>query len=662
MRFTILGPLEVSNDEGRQVVVSRRLHRSALALLLLNAGKPHSPAELAGSLWGDEPPQSPEVSLRSCVYGIRKLLPEAGRLRTHPAGYLIDVRPDELDLHEFRTLAAGGRDALDGGDARSAAELLAGALGLWREPALADVPAVPDKNRLLDQRREAQDALTDARLALGQHRQVLTELRSAVTADPLREHAWAQLMTALYRCGARAEALDAFSRLRLALVSAYGIEPGPELQDLHRRVLADDPSLASATQARPVTLTEPAYGPTGPADPTWLASGPAEPTRLASGPTGPAGPIRPAESQLAWQSPCQLPASVPDFTGRAAELGDLLGRLPGEGMAVTVVTGMLGAGKTALAIHAAHIARACFPDGQLYACLDDAGQPRDPQVVLGELLRGLGVPSEGIPAPGFERAAVYRSVLAGRRVLVVADSASSSAQVRPLLPGTPGSAVVVTSRARLADLDAARLVELGTLLPADSAALVTRISGRDPVGPDADATAAIALACGHLPLALRIAGARLAEDPSLTADALAGLLASERRRLDELVVGELSVRTRLAEAAQALSGEGRRALALLAAAGPRETTGSLIASLLEDSGARDVALALADAGLLQRIAGNGPSAGISYRMHSLVRAFARELLVKADPGLVGSATGRLLAWRWLEFANRGEPGGRVTVR
>ncbi len=167
----------------------------------------------------------------------------SARLQTHPSGYLITAGPGELDLDDFRDLARRGREALDAGDARLAATLLSQAVELWRDPPLADLPAVPARERLLGQRKDTQDALTDARLAAGEHRQMLTDLRAVVAADPLHEHAWAQLITALYRSGARTEALAAFGRLRMTLISAYGIDPGPELQDLHQRVLADDPGL-----------------------------------------------------------------------------------------------------------------------------------------------------------------------------------------------------------------------------------------------------------------------------------------------------------------------------------------------------------------------------------------------------------------------------------
>jgi DNA-binding SARP family transcriptional activator len=607
VRFRILGPLEVIDDGGQPVNFTRRLHRSALALLLLNAGRPCSTRNLAAGLWGDVPLLSPEVSLRSCVYGIRKLLPDAGRLRTQPGGYLIVAGPGELDLDDFRELARDGREALDAGDARSAATLLGQAADLWRDPPLADLPALPAHERLLGQRQEARDALTEARLALGEHRQLLTELRDTVASDPLHEHAWAQLITALYRSGARAEALAAFGRLRMTLVSAYGIDPGPELQDLHRRVLADDPHL----------MLRPAPPPTTPM--------PALPVR----PTGPAVAPAAAGPTLATLKACQLPMAIADLTGRAAELARLRSLLSRKGLSITVVTGMLGVGKTALAVYAGHSAMPTFPDGQLFACLDDGGRPRDPQMVLGELLRGLGVPAVSIPTTTFEREALYRSILAGRRVLLVADGATSAEQVKPLLPGSTGSAVVVTSRARLSDLEGSRLIELGGLSTANSMLLLARISGRNIAGADTEAdqdteteaaaAREIAAVCGNLPLALRIAGARLAGDPELTMTELAYLLSNDGRRLDELAVGQASVRTTLAAAAQGVSAAASHGLALLASGQP-DSTGSAITALIRDPRGNNIAPELADAGLLDRTAGHG------YRLHPLVRAYANELL------------------------------------
>jgi hypothetical protein len=299
-----------------------------------------------------------------------------------------------------------------------------------------------------------------------------------------------------------------------------------------------------------------------------------------------------------------------------------------------VVTGMLGVGKTALAVYAAHAAKPAFPDGQLFACLDDGGRPRDPQVVLGELLRGLGVPAASMPAARFEREALYRSILAGRRVLLVADGASSSEQVKPLLPGSAGSAVVVTSRARLSDLEGTRLIELGGLSPANSVLLLAGISGRNIADADtmadqdadteAVAARAIADACGNLPLALRIAGARLAGDPELTVTELAHLLSDESRRLDELAVGQASMRTTITAAAQGISAQARQALALLTV-GHRDSANPAIAALMEGPAGNDIAAELADAGLLDRMAGFG------YRLHPLVRLLASDWPPHVDP-------------------------------
>jgi hypothetical protein len=326
-------------------------------------------------------------------------------------------------------------------------------------------------------------------------------------------------------------------------------------------------------------------------------------------------------------------------------------------MAITVLSGMPGSGKTELAVRAAHLARAQFPDGQLYACLDDAGLARDPQIVLGELLRGMGVPPSVIPISRFECEAMYRSVLAGRRVLVLADGAMSAAQVRPLLPSSPGSAILITSRSRLSDLEGARLIELDGMHPVDSVSLLGQISGREMAGQNAESALAICAHCGYLPLAIRIAGARLADDPDLAMPDLAELLTDDGRRLDELAIGDQSVRDRLGAAAQSLSGLERTVLALLAATGPRDTPSWLIASLLDDPAAGSIAPALVSAGLLHRVTGAtmpGGGRGTAYRLHPLVRSYAGELLAEANPGVVGAATGRLLASGWLELANSGE--------
>jgi DNA-binding SARP family transcriptional activator len=617
MRFSILGPLEVIDDNGSTVRVSRPLHRRALSLLLLRADRAVRSGDLIAALWAGQPPRQASTSLRTCVYGLRQALPDPARFRTHQGGYLITIRPGELDLPEFRDLAEHGGKALDRGDHATAVAALGAALRLWREPPLADLPAVPERDRLLEARIIAQEALIDAQLALGQHRDVLADLRSLVAANPLREHLWAQLMLALYRSGARADALATFGRARVRLVRTLGMEPGPELQDLHRKVLADAPELL-------LRSGQPGTGRSG--KPAATVTGPG------GAATGPA--IR------------QLPAPACVFAGRSAELAALADRLSGCGGPITVLTGMPGVGKTALALQAAHQAAPRFPDGQLYAALSTDGRARAPQEVLGDLLSGLGTPAGAIPAPGPDRSAMFRSVLARRRVLVVADDARSAGQLGPLLPDAGGSTILITSRSRLTGLTGAQRIELTGLTPDQCGWLLSAISGRPLTGPGHASAAAIAAACGYLPLAVKIAATRLAREPGLTPAWLAALLADEFDCLSQLSVGELSVRDRLAAAADP---PARRALALLAVAGTTEIPGWLAAVLLGEDDAGTLLGALADASLIQPATGGNP-ARTSYRLHRLVLGYGRELLADAGPGLLGSVTGRLAASGWLHLA------------
>lgn len=635
MRFSILGPLEVIADDGTTVAVRRPLHRRALSLLLLRAGQTVRSPDLIAALWAGQPPQRASTSLRTCVYGLRQALPDPARLQTHQHGYLITTRPGEVDLPEFRDLAEHGAKALDSGDHADAVAALSAALRLWREPPLADLPAVPERDRLLEARSIAQEALIDARLALGQHRDVLADLRSLVAAYPLREHLWAQLILALYRCGARADALAAFGRARVRLVRTLGMEPGPELTDLHRKVLADAPELLLSSR-------QPGSGqqPSG------------QPGRPAATVTGPAG-------AAAGPVTGRLPAPASVFAGRSAELAALASRLPGRGMPVTVLTGMPGAGKTALALQAAHQAAPRFPDGQLYAPLSADGRPRDPQDVLGDLLSGLGTPASAVPAPGPDRSAIFRAALARRRVLVVADDARSAGQLGPLLPDAGGSAVLVTSRSRLTGLAGPQCIELDGLTPDQCGWLLTAISGRPLTGSDRACAEAIAAACGYLPLAVQIAATRLAREPGLTPAWLAALLADEFDCLSQLSVGDLSVRDRLAAAADP---PARRALALLAAAGTTEVAGWLATVLLGEDDAPALLGALADASLIQHATAGSPPR-TSYRLHRLVLGYGRELLADAGPGLLGSVTGRLAASGWLHLAELGSrPAARPAAR
>jgi DNA-binding SARP family transcriptional activator len=557
MRFSILGPLVAETDEGARLSLSRPSQRATLAVLLLHASQPASKNLLIDALWGDEPPRDADTALRVRVRDVRRALVSHARIETHQGGYQVVIGPGELDAADFEAFIGRGRLALDGGDPQDAARLLEQGCRLWRDPPLADVPDTPVSQAaataLLEQRRDAREWLMDARLALGQHHELLSQIRAVVAADPLAEHPHVQLMLALYRCGQKVAALDAFSRLRELTTREFGQDPGPEASEMLRQILQDSPALAF--RPRPLSVA--------------------------------------AGSRPVWTPVRQLPAAPPDFTGREPLIDGLARLMPGTVMPVTVLTGPPGAGKTALALRAAHLAADEFPDGQLYVALGGRSECRQPYEVLGEMLRSLGVPAGSVPDAMRERAALYRSLLAGRRVLVLADDAAAAAQVRPLLPGTEGSAMLITSSCRMADLEGARSIEVGPLGRAEATALLGKIAGPDRLAADEEAAAAIVNACAGLPLALRIAGALLAASPALRPSDLAACLAVDRvgdaahadALLSSLAVGDLSVVGRLAEAWRTLGAGAQHALWLLAHARKSSYAQQLVFALAGGSSA-----------------------------------------------------------------------------
>jgi DNA-binding SARP family transcriptional activator len=534
VRFSILGPLLAEADDGARLGLCRPSQRATLAVLLLHAAQPASKNLLIDALWGDQAPRDADTALRVRMREVRRVLAGHDRVQTHPAGYQIVVQPGELDADDFLTFTKRGRKALDGGNAEEGARLLSQACALWRDPPLADVPDTPvaqgPATALAEQLRAAREWLMDARLALGQHHEMLSQIRAGLAADPMSEHPHVQLMLALYRCGQKVAALDAYSRLRELTTREFGQDPGPEANEMLRRILDDSPDL----RFQPRPLTGGAGG-----RPVWT-------------------PLR------------QLPAPPPDFTGRTLAIEALVGRMPGPGMSVTVLTGPPGAGKTALALRAAHLAADAFPDGQLFVSLGGRRCSREPLELLGELLRSLGVPAASVPAGLAECAAMYRSMLAGRRVLVLADDATAAAQLRPLLPGSSGAAVLVTATGRLGDLEGARHVEVDRLSPDEALALLGRIAGPSRLAADRPAAEAIVAACARLPLALRIAGAKLAAAPAMCAADLAAELTDEAGPPPDgalraaLAIGDLSVARRLDEAWYSLRLDARLALWLLA--------------------------------------------------------------------------------------------------
>ena len=589
MRFRVLGTLEVRGDGDRPVHLGATKQRVLLAVLLLYANRPIDSTHLIDALWPRHPPRTAPVALRTYVSALRQaLMPARGTdapwLATVPGGYQLNCAPGDLDLLVFEELAAQGHRAMAARQPVRAAERFGRALGLWRGRPFEDVPLEPGLDveliRLNEDRLTAYEALVDTRLTLGHHADVLAELETLVATQPLRERLWSQWMTALYRSGRRAEALRAYGELRRHLVRELGVEPTPPLQTLHRQILTGDPAL------------------------NRFAGDPGEATAV----------------------PRQLPADISTFTGRDAELAALesLARAadPPTALVISAIDGMAGVGKTALAVHAANRLADRFVDGQLFVDLHGFTQgvsPVDPTDALDRMLRSLGVPGEQIPHGRDARAALYRTKLAGRSMLIVLDNAATEAQVRPLLPGAAGCLVLVTSRAKLAGLADAEPLSLDVLPPEDALTLFRRAAGVHRVADQPpQVLAEIVRLCGHLPLAIRVAASRLRTRSSWTAARLAERLHDHRHRLSELSVGGLSVTAAIDLSYQQLHADGQRMYRLLGSH-PGPDFDSHAAVVLAGVSTRDADRlldALVDTHLLQE------SGAGRYHFHDLLRAHA----------------------------------------
>jgi DNA-binding SARP family transcriptional activator len=603
MWFGILGPLLVHDGE-TSIDLPKGRQRVLLATLMVHAGKPVPADVLAEMVWEGTPPSGATVTLRSHMMRLRRVLGlQAGaRLMTRYPGYLLRADDDEVDLLRFCRLCHEGGGAARSGAWEQAHERLEEALGLWRGTPLSDVPAEILKKdelpRLEELRLQALEWRIDAGLHLGRHAEMITELPSLTAEHPLRERFHGQLMLALYRCGRQAEALAAYQHARQILTGELGTEPGAALRELHQQILAADPALAAPEHPAPATISD-----------------------------GPATAV-----------PRELPTRVRHFTGRTDELAALTGLLDQGGEApaavlITAIGGTAGVGKTALAVHWAHQVAARFPDGQLYVNLRgyDPNPPVRATDALAGFLRSLGVAGQDIPPEEDQRAARYRSILSRRQMLVLLDNAGSVEQVRPLLPGTPGCAVIVTSRDALAGLAAregAIRLGLGPLPLADAIGLLRTLT-RERTHAEPDAVAELAVQCCRLPLALRVAAELAATRPHVPLAELVGELADQQQRLDLLDAGgdpQTAVRTVFSWSYQHLDADVARTFRLLglhpgpdfepyAAAALSGTTVNL---------ARRMVDVMARAQLIQ------PMSPGRYGMHDLLRAYARELAAAHD--------------------------------
>ncbi|HWM37381.1 MAG TPA: BTAD domain-containing putative transcriptional regulator [Streptomyces sp.] len=607
--FAVLGPVCARRGD-QELPMGSPQQRALLAALLLRGGRTATAEELIDAVWGEDPPDQAKAALRTYASRIRKALgPDADVLVSESGGYAVRTSRAHadvvLDLDTATRHVADAEKSAASGDRSRARDLYSAALDQWSGEPLAHVPG-PFAERQRDRLSERQLSLLEHRLdldlQLGFHAQAVSELTALTAAHPLRERLRELLMLALYRSGRQAEALAVYADTRRLLADELGVDPCSELAELHQRILGADESLALA-------------------------------------PDEPAGPSTPKPTQ-----PAQLPATVADFTGRTAfvaELRDELAQAEGTVMAVSAVAGIGGVGKTTLAVHVAHSAAKYFPDGQLYVDLQGAGRSSaEPGAVLGAFLRSLGVEDARIPDGVEERAALFRSLLSGRRVLTLLDNARDAAQVRPLLAGAAGCAALITSRARMVDLAGAHLVDLDVMSPDEAMTLFTRIVGEERVSAERQAAMDVVGACGFLPLAIRIAAARLASRRTWTVSALASKLADERRRLDELQVGDQAVKATFELGYGQLEPEPARAFRLLGLADGPDISVHAAAALLERPAARTEGLleSLVDASLLESAAPG------RYRFHDLVRLFARACAERDEqpPSERESALSRLL--------------------
>ncbi|HTW04424.1 MAG TPA: BTAD domain-containing putative transcriptional regulator [Streptosporangiaceae bacterium] len=655
VEFGLLGPLVV-RASGSRVTVSAGKQRVLLAALLLRGNQVVPAADLTRFVWEGGPPGTARVTLQNYVKRLRQALGPAGyeRIVTRPAGYLIEVGAGELDVAQFGVLQAAGQAAARAGAWERASAQLSEALALWRGPPLADVPsqvlAMSEVPRLTEMRLDALEARIDADLHLGRHHEAVPELQSLAATEPLRERLHELLMLALFRSGQQAAALAAYRTARRQLVDELGIEPGPVLRDLNQKILLSDSALLFAPlssngagagagnwSGRPAVNGHAAPRPAPPG-----SAGDPGAERTAAGPGDDAAGDQDAgisaddaPAPLNSIRPSLLPAAVPGFTGRLPELRALSAAAdrPGRPVVITVIGGTGGVGKTALAVHWARQVAADFPDGQLYVNLRGFGpaDPVSPTEALRAFLDALQVPAAQIPSSLDGRHALYRSLVEGKRILVLLDNAREPAQVRPLLPASPTALVVITSRAEMASLvvtDGAGQISLDILTDADAHQLIAGRIGAPRLAAEPDAADELIRLCAGLPLALAITAARAAAHPRFTLAALAAELRDARGRLDALSTGEdaTDVRAVFSWSYQNLQPPAARMFRLLGLHPGPDIAAPAAASLagLPLPLARRLLRELTRGHLLAE-----PSPG-RYAFHDLLRAYAAERAVSTD--------------------------------
>ncbi|MDV9187071.1 BTAD domain-containing putative transcriptional regulator [Streptomyces sp. SR27] len=612
VEYRVLSPLEATVDSTPLNLGGIR-QQTVLATLLLDANRVVGVDRLVRAVYEEAPPATARAQLQISVSALRRLFGNHGVsdvITTHPQGYMVRAADENLDALHFRGLVGRARKLRDAGQRGEAAATYRQALGLWRGVALEGMYSEVVRSgagKLTEQRTAAAEECIQLELALGKHSALVGELLGLVDEFPLRERLRGQLMLALYRSGRQTEALQVYRDTRQWMIDELGVEPDPRLKRLEHSILATDPRLD-------LPGTRKAAAPEAPAAATEAAA--------------PAAPV-----------PEMLPADIADFTGRDDLVAGIRERLllcshDQSRLAVPIVSivGKAGVGKTAMAVHVAHEVAAEFPGGQLFADLH-GGAPDmvGPAQILERFLRALGVSGTAIPDGLEERAEMYRALLAERRMLIVLDNVAGESQIKPLLPGKPTSAVIVTSRRHIGSLAGAVRVDVTTFGPAQSAELLGRITGAERVEAEPEATADLAELCGHLPLALRIAGARLAARPHWEVAELVERLEDETRRLDELNYADVGIRASLSLTYDSVSEDARRLFRRLAVVeeGPFSAWTGMALLDLSEAPVRDLIDELSDAQLVDT-AGTATGRHSQYQLHNLIRVFARERLADEE--------------------------------
>ncbi|MFG1797071.1 BTAD domain-containing putative transcriptional regulator [Nocardia sp. NPDC049149] len=612
LKFAVLGEVRAWRDE-LELDLGSKQRRALLAALLLRSGRSATVPELIDGVWGEHPTPSAIGALRNHILHLRRAL-EPDRPSGAPAtvlvgfggGYALRLAPGSVDVEQVDDMLLEVQPDRQGAEPSQAVELvrerLDAALRLWSGTPLAGLPgpyADRQRTQLIERRVTLLEQRIELDLRLGRYTEVIAELTPLCAEHPMREQIRGLLMTALYHAGRQAEALAVYADTRKVLIERLGIEPGQQLAELHQRILrADLPA--------PHRTTESA-----------------------------APAVRPPRRAVARVA--QLPADVVDFTGRAdmvRRISEWLTRTDGFSVPVCVIGGMGGIGKSALAVHVGHLIRDQFPDGQLHVDLhgfaaaggrgpgDRSGTPAAD--TLGDFLRALGVPEGEIAPTLAERSAQFRSFLDGKRVLVVLDNARDIDQVASLIPGTPGSAVLITSRSSMPELPCmvgTLGVRLDVLARVEARTLLAGIAGLRRVAAEPAAVDSVLDACGGLPLAVRIVGARLAARPNWSISSLAERLADEKQRLGTLRSGDLAVEAAFRLSYDQLDCAQARAFRMLAVPEVAEISLNAAAAILGSDRVlvEELCESLVDLNLMET------SASGRYTYHDLPRLFAREL-------------------------------------